>query len=171
MTVHDPIPESPGIYRIGHEASSDFYIGQAENVRIRVNTHLKQLAKAVHPSRKLMRFAEQYGVDGLTFEVVELCEIHRLNEREQHYIETLKPPLNSNRGSGRGGWRRNTDTGPITFDPRLDEIERWHLENWAESEHRSVPDHVGYLVSKIVKAHTDNRPAWNKLWLELLDKA
>ena len=42
----------------------------------------------------------KYGTDKFVFEILEVVEIDSLKEKEQKFIETLKPTYNSNRANG-----------------------------------------------------------------------
>ena len=42
--------------------------------------------KRINPTKKIYQAFNQYGIDNFTFEVIEECEIKKLNEREQYWI-------------------------------------------------------------------------------------
>ena len=43
---------------------------------------------------------QKYGVDKFAFKILEVVEVEKLKEKEQEFIETLKPAYNSNRANG-----------------------------------------------------------------------
>lgn len=74
------------IYKISKRSTGEFYIGQTRYVPIfRWGQHLK---------------TERFNIDKITdylFEVIEICPVDKLNERESHYINMYKDnPLNLN---------------------------------------------------------------------------
>lgn len=88
------------IYKITHTPSGRFYIGSAKNTKLRWARHERQLASGDHHSKYLQRLYNKYGKESLVFEIVEHCEIDKLIEREQYYLDLLLPPLNSYKIAG-----------------------------------------------------------------------
>ena len=43
--------------------------------------------KRINPTKKIYQAFNQYGIDNFTFEVIEECEVNKLNEREQYWID------------------------------------------------------------------------------------
>jgi len=87
----------PGIYRISNLLSGKFYIGSSVDIAQRWDQHQYQAIKAIPTRRSHLYSAMRlYGLENFICEVIELCEPNRsmLFEREQHYIDTLKPEYN-----------------------------------------------------------------------------
>lgn len=86
----------PGIYAIRHIETGRLYIGSSKNIRIRIKTHFYDLRKNQHHCAYLQNAWNKYGDDAFEVEVLEQCELDRtvLLEREQHYLDTLKPEFN-----------------------------------------------------------------------------
>ncbi len=84
-----------GIYKITNTVNGKFYIGSSTDVARRFNEHRSRLNKAVHKNPILQRAWHKHGPDKFTFEVVEECPNDQtlLLEREQHYLDLLKPYL------------------------------------------------------------------------------
>lgn len=82
-----------GIYSItctnGHR-----YIGSAMNLRARFGAHRQSLRRGDHVNTHLQRAWNLYGEDAFVFEVLEECEIPRLIEREQWWIDAGQPEYN-----------------------------------------------------------------------------
>lgn len=76
----------PGIYRIS-APSGKRYIGQASRLAQRWSTHRWELRRGLHSNEALQRAAIKYGLQSLVFEVLELCSLERLDERELWHIE------------------------------------------------------------------------------------
>ena len=93
-----------GIYRIINVINNKFYIGSAINLRKRRNTHFEQLNNNKHHSIYLQRSYNKYGSNNFKFEVLEFVDKNELIEKEQYFIDTLKPNYNCSKvaGSTRG---------------------------------------------------------------------
>lgn len=74
-----------GIYKITNPVGQ-IYIGQSKNLDKRIKEH-KGFYKGSKHHRKLYKSLVEFNVDAHLFEVIELCELHKLNERERHYQE------------------------------------------------------------------------------------
>ena len=89
-----------GIYKITNTITGDFYIGSSKNVKKRWTNHKIQSTWKKHPNNPMYIDMQNYGVDKFEFEVLEEAEIEELKEKEQQFIEMLKPTYNSNRANG-----------------------------------------------------------------------
>lgn len=85
------ISKKSGIYQIVCSATGKFYIGSAVNLQSRRRVHLHGLRNNVHHSVTLQRAFNKYGEDAFTFEVLELVPVPLLIEREQYWLDKLKP--------------------------------------------------------------------------------
>lgn len=83
------------IYKITNIINNKCYIGSAVNCRKRRNEHFSNLKLGKHPNNILQRSFNKYGSNQFTFEVIEYVpDKNSLIEREQHYLDTLKPEYN-----------------------------------------------------------------------------
>lgn len=99
------------IYKIIYKGTDKLYIGSAINFRTRVNQHKYDLKRNKHHSKHLQRIVNKHGIDTLDFDIVEIVEDKkRLIEREQYYIDLLKPQLNSCPTAGNCLGRKMSDT-------------------------------------------------------------
>ena len=87
-----------GIYTITNIITGDFYIGSSKNIEKRWTWHRSPSAQKRLPNSKLYKDMSQYGRDNFTIEVIE--ETTDLHNREQYYIEQLKPSYNNYRAKG-----------------------------------------------------------------------
>lgn len=78
------------IYKITNSINKRIYIGSAVNFRLRKNRHITSLNKNKHCNNKLQRFVNKYGIDKLSFSILEECEKQKLLEREQFYMDSLE---------------------------------------------------------------------------------
>jgi group I intron endonuclease len=83
-----------GIYKIMNKINGKIYIGSAINFKQRWygnGSHVKTLNKNKHKNMYLQNAWNKYGEDSFEFLIVEECPEDKLIEREQYYLDTLKP--------------------------------------------------------------------------------
>jgi group I intron endonuclease len=92
-----------GIYIIFSQLKSErFYIGSALNLRERKWNHFSNLKNNKHPNKIIQNHYNKYGIEDLQFEILEYVEDKtKLIEREQFYIDELKPYFNICKIAGR----------------------------------------------------------------------
>lgn len=83
-----------GIYKIKNILTGEFYIGSSKCLKRRWIIHSYKLKKGNHANIILQRAWNKYGEDNIKFEVIEFCEKDKLFEREQYYLDDLKPKYN-----------------------------------------------------------------------------
>lgn len=76
-----------GIYEIRHIASGKRYVGSSVMIRKRWTAHRGRLLCDTHHSTLLQRAWNKYGEDAFAFEVLELCGVDLLIERENHHMQ------------------------------------------------------------------------------------
>ncbi len=86
-----PIPATSGIYRIVCLANKRIYIGSSGNLRKRWKGHFALLRGDKHSNPSLQRAWNKYGEVSFIFEVLELILTPFLLEREQYWLDKLKP--------------------------------------------------------------------------------
>lgn len=100
----------PGIYRIQNTINNNSYIGSAVVVQKRWNVHNHDLKKNKHHSPHLQRAYNKYGADAFNWYVLELVrDEQKLIEREQYYIDELKPEYNICKIAGSRLGMKHTD--------------------------------------------------------------
>lgn len=72
-----------GIYKITNLLNNKVYIGQSRNISERWRSHRTKYQTQDYP---LYRAIRKYGIDNFSFEVIEECEIDKLNDREIYWI-------------------------------------------------------------------------------------
>ena len=82
-----------GVYKVTNIVTGDFYIGSSQDIKQRWARHKSPSAWRYHPGVKLYQAYAKYGLNNFTFEIIE--ETDNLKEREQYWIEQLKPSYNS----------------------------------------------------------------------------
>ena len=71
------------------------YIGSTQDIYKRFHLHKSKLQKNKHHTPKLQNHCNKYGFDDFVFTILEECNKDNLMEREQYYIDVLKPWFNS----------------------------------------------------------------------------
>lgn len=85
-----------GIYKIVHVASGRCYVGQSVDVKGRWKNHRSDLRKGVHCAGYLQNVYNKYGIDSLSFEVIEQhSDLETLDAREQFWMDRLEPVFNN----------------------------------------------------------------------------
>lgn len=79
-----------GIYKIQSTFDSRAYIGKSKTIEKRKKHHFQRLEANKHHNALLQRFYNKYGIQCLIFDVIEVCEYDKLNEREMFWINEFK---------------------------------------------------------------------------------
>ena len=89
-----------GIYKITNTITGDFYIGSSKNIKERWAHHKCPSSWNDNPNSPMYQDMKNYGTDKFEFQVIEEVEESFLKEREQYFIETLKPTYNDRNANG-----------------------------------------------------------------------
>ena len=87
-----------GVYKITNTITGDFYIGSSKDIKQRWTNHKCISTWSENSGMKLYQAMAQYGLNNFKFEIIE--ETDNLHEREQYFIDLLKPSYNSVRANG-----------------------------------------------------------------------
>lgn len=83
-----------GIYEIKNLINNKSYIGSSLNINKRKIAHFSYLRRNNHPNKHLQNSYNKYGVDNFKFNILEICVIENIIEKEQFYIDNYKPQYN-----------------------------------------------------------------------------
>ena len=84
-----------GIYLIHNTTNDKTYIGSSVNIQKRWGQHVSALNIHKHHNGHLQHAWEKYGQDAFTYRILEVVlDRTKLHEREQFYINLLKPEYN-----------------------------------------------------------------------------
>ena len=97
-----------GVYKITNIITGEFYIGSSKDIKQRWADHKRLSRWKRQPNSKLYKDMASYGKDKFIFEVIE--ETADLKEREQYWIEYLKPVYNDRHAEGLNTERRKEST-------------------------------------------------------------
>jgi len=82
-----------GIYRWINNLNGKTYVGSSNNLSVRFYSYysLRSLAKSNRPMERALL---KYGFSKFSLEILEYCNLDNLLEREQYYLDILKPDYN-----------------------------------------------------------------------------
>lgn len=86
--------QKSGIYCIVNTDNQRKYVGSSKNLYQRLQKHRAYLRKNMHENKKLQNSWNKHGEDRFQYFILEFCPEDCLIEREQFYIDTLKPWYN-----------------------------------------------------------------------------
>ena len=89
-----------GIYKITNTITGDFYIGSSKNIKQRWAHHKIPSMWKKCPNNPMYQDMQKYGVEKFVFEILTEVEPEELKEKEQQFIETLKPTYNNRNANG-----------------------------------------------------------------------
>ena len=92
--IASELENKSGIYCIHNTVNDKRYIGSSKNLLHRLYTHRAYLRKNRHVNSKLQNSWNKHGEEAFRCYVLEFCEPKILLEREQFYIDELKPWYN-----------------------------------------------------------------------------
>ena len=83
-----------GIYRWVNNISKNTYVGSAINLSKRLNRYYHKSELTKKNARPINQALLKYGHSNFSLEILEYCSKDNLLERENYYLDTLKPEYN-----------------------------------------------------------------------------
>ena len=80
-----------GIYGIRNRTTGRVYIGSSGDIERRWKQHRSLLQRCAHPTSRLQAAWLAHSADIFEFSVLEVCEASELKDREQWWLDTIKP--------------------------------------------------------------------------------
>ena len=177
------------IYKISNNVNTKIYVGSASYFPARKSQHIFNLKNNKHHSIILQNHVNKYGIDTLKFEILEKCEEHNLIQKEQYYLDKLKPYFNvrkiaeSNKGTKRTpeqiqkmlknrvykkGYKRPKEVVDKIKKTRIDNggyfvSEKQKLNHSKKMKGRKVKEEVKVKISKTMKGKTFSETHRKKL--------
>lgn len=81
-----------GIYRLSVVEHS--YIGSSKNLYSRLREHRHDLQKHQHTNSFLQKVCDKYGLEAISIDIIELCDVNKRIKREKYWISELKSDMN-----------------------------------------------------------------------------
>ena len=91
-----------GVYKIENTLTGDFYIGSSKDIKHRWIEHKSPSRWKRHQNNPMYLDMNKYGVENFDFQILEEVESECLKEKEQQFIDLLKPTYNSNNAKSLG---------------------------------------------------------------------
>src|SRR5690242_6450435 len=98
-----------GIYEIINTINGYRYIGSAVDINRRWRNHKSLLNQNQHPNIHLQRAWNKYGAESFQFKIIEQCFAFALINREQYWIDKIKPQYNILPRAGNSLGLKHTD--------------------------------------------------------------
>jgi group I intron endonuclease len=157
-----------GIYTITHRESGRCYVGQALNMHKRWLSHQSSLRRNKHDSKYMQNVWNKYFEDAFDFEVVENCDVDDLTEREQWWMDELKPVFNTCPTAGsRRGFVCTAETKAKIGAAAMGNTRRLGMKNTDETKAKmsaaskgkpKSAEHRAKMVVGLVKARAAQHP-------------
>ena len=146
-----------GIYIIKNTSNNKFYIGSSISINIRWKSHISYLKRGAHHNKHLQAAWNKYTKEAFIFEVLELTTKDKLLNREQFYMDTMKPEYNKapTAGSPRG-FRVSEET------KRKLSISHKGLNTWMKGRKLSLETRQKLSLANKGRKKSYSHPAWNK---------
>ena len=93
-----------GIYKIYSKSQNKYYIGKSKDIKKRIIKHKSDLRLNKHHSSYLQNVYNKYGIEDLSFEVLQECSYEESSALEKYYIKkynSFEDGFNSTEG---GEW-------------------------------------------------------------------
>lgn len=169
------IPSTSGIYKITCITTGKMYVGSAVNLRQRWQNHRWRLRTNRHVNRHLQSAWNKHGEDAFAFEVIELILAPFLIEREQYYLDKLRP---FDRGRGFNSYpTAGSPYGHVASDEarrRMSEARKGQKSSEARRAHlREIrcrryvvisPDGAEFTISNMVEFCRANNLVHDKMY-------
>lgn len=127
------------VYKITNKITGRFYIGSTNNLQRRKTEHFGELKRKEHHSKLMQYDYENYGKESFVVEVLEYCDECVKRDREQYYIDLLKPVENGYNSS-------HSAYANDSLPPRYGEKNSFYGKKHSEETKR--------ILSERMKSHT-----------------
>jgi group I intron endonuclease len=118
-----------GIYAIRNNINNKVYIGSTADrygFKARWKSHRTALRSNKHHNDYLQKSWNKYGEGAFTFEIIEECSKKDCLEREQHYLDTIKPEYNICKIAGNTLGRKHSPETKIKISQNRQYGEPWN---------------------------------------------
>lgn len=148
-----------GIYCIINKINNKKYIGQTVDLDRRIYDHKRLLKKNEHKNIYLQREFNKYGEENFIIEVIEKCDIKKLDDRECYWISKYKTMNNDEGFNMEGGGNKNKIISEASRQKKVGinnpmygkKISNEHIEilrNRNRGKHSIINDEIAFNIKK-----------------------
>ena len=128
-----------GIYSIKNISTSHIYIGQSVELKRRIRRHKQKLRYNTHENDYLQKHYNKYGEECFVFDIIEICDIDTLDEREVFWIrhyESLSRDKGYNLESGGNPQKKLSEE---TKEKKRGANNPMYGRKWSEKQRTNIP--------------------------------
>ena len=129
------------VYKITNTITGDFYIGSSKNVKQRLACHKCQSTWKKCPNNPMYLEMKNYGVDKFDFEILAEVEPDKLKEKEQKFIETLKPTYNDRNANGYDIERYKKYNKEYKKTDKYKEYNKEYMKEYYQQKYENIKEH------------------------------
>lgn len=137
------------IYQIRNSITNKFYIGSSINYNYRWKGHKSKLNLNQHQNPHLQSSWNKYGAKSFEFRIIEVVEQAKLIEREQFWIDWLKPEYNICKIAGSPLGIKHTEISKTN----MSKGHRKGFKHTKEAKEKIGAAHKGKIISEETRAN------------------
>lgn len=162
-----------GIYSITNEINNKFYIGSTVDLNRRKNDHVCALRKNKHICKQLQYSFNKHGEENFRIDVVEVI-LNRKNitQREQFWIDFLKPEYNIMKKAGASHYGNTANKGRKTPQHVIEKLRAAHTGKKQSEEskrkkslaligRKASPSEVAFIKKRMLESPVTKRMVLN----------
>ena len=142
-----------GIYKIQNLVNGKVYIGQSIHIEQRWKQH--RLIQKNCQNKPLYKAFVKYGLDNFSFQVIEECEIEKLNEREQYWIDYYNSYIGDENSNGYNLTRGGEGYKTLSKEQIQQMIQLWN-DGLSTSQIGAALSHDKTLIRAYLKNQCNN---------------
>lgn len=141
-----------GLYCFKNLENGEIYIGSSCNLSKRLTNYYsyKLLSSIKRGRSKILASLKKNGYSNFSLEILKYCDPDKVLEREQYYIDTLKPAYKilPTTGSHYGAKRTEETVNKLKqFGKSPENLARWQSMNYKPEVKARLKEHLNYLNS------------------------
>jgi|SRR5690625_371670 len=146
-----------GIYKLTNISNGKIYIGQSKDIANRMKLHIKD-SKRINDKRgdfPLYESMRRHGHEKFKLDIIEVCEVDELNEREMYYI-SLYNSTDKDVGYNQTKYSYAFQDPAIAEESHSPEImamhgkriREWNLKQWKDPKYREMKSRASSELQK-----------------------